>query len=679
MGFFLFLSLRVFAMTRGESRRNWAEICCFGCTCLQLFWPKVVMRKWLNISAKESDYSADTDSDDSDPEGQADEPSTSSPQSQFCEWGRGPRFRNGQKGDEVDNDFADAFPGMRRRKSETFRTQYINTKEIKVCVGTWNVGGKLPTDDLDIDSWLGIGEPADMYVIGMQEIIPLNAGNIFGPEDYRPVPKWENIIRETLNRMRPSKPKFKCYSEPPSPTRFKPSEDGPDVEDELILESDSDGEEEIHPLNEEFNGFNEVRDESSAGEITFVNSEASVSSDDASLGITVHQDLERQFSSPKRLDRLNCLRTEDCMENEEVTVSQTRKFVKTLSGTERIGLSWPEPPLDLLAKHVLNRPNSFKSVKSFKSSKSFGAYHSFKLPRPGENKLQSEAALVEELDLESNMDRKRRPPYVRIVSKQMVGVFLTIWVRRCLRRHIQNLKVSTVGVGVMGYIGNKGSISVSMSIYQTLFCFICTHLTSGEKDADAVKRNADVHDILRRTQFHSISSIGLPRSIRDHERIIWLGDLNYRINLSYEKTRELISRKDWSKLVESDQLIRELRKGRAFDGWCEGSLNFPPTYKYELNSEKYCGEDPKVGRRTPAWCDRILSLGKGMRLLSYRRTELRLSDHRPVTASYMVDVEVFSARKLQRALTFTDAEIENQEGLEVGYLRSGDDGGYRER
>lgn len=226
-----------------------------------------------------------------------------------------------------------------------------------------------------------------------------------------------------------------------------------------------------------------------------------------------------------------------------------------------------------------------------------------------------------------------------------------------------------------GYIGNKGSISVSMSIYQTLFCFVCTHLTSGEKEADAVKRNADVHEILRRTQFHSISSIGLPKSIHDHERIIWLGDLNYRINLSYEKTRQLISKKDWSKLVESDQLSREFRKGRAFDGWCEGTLNFPPTYKYELNSEKYFGEDPKVGRRTPAWCDRILSLGKGMRLLSYRRTDLRLSDHRPVTASYMVEVEVFSPRKLQRALTFTDAEIENHEQLDVGmnYLRFGED------
>lgn len=152
---------------------------------------------------------------------------------------------------------------------------------------------------------------------------------------------------------------------------------------------------------------------------------------------------------------------------------------------------------------------------------------------------------------------------------------------------------------------------------------------------------------------------------------IWLGDLNYRLNLSYEKTRELISKKEWSKLFENDQLARQFKKGRPFDGWSEGVLKFPPTYKYEANSEKYYGDDPKTGRRTPAWCDRILSYGRGMRLLSYRRAELKLSDHRPVTATYMAEVEVFSSRKLQRALTFTDAEIENEEiamdtGIDVG-------------
>ncbi|KAL5560263.1 hypothetical protein UlMin_036474, partial [Ulmus minor] len=70
-------------------------------------------------------------------------------------------------------------------------------------------------------------------------------------------------------------------------------------------------------------------------------------------------------------------------------------------------------------------------------------------------------------------------------------------------------------------------------------------------------------------------------------------------------------------------------------------------------------------------CDRILSYGKGMRLLNYRRAELKFSDHRPVTATFVADVEVFSPRKLQQALTFTDAEIENEdlitdEGMEVG-------------
>lgn len=46
--------------------------------------------------------------------------------------------------------------------------------------------------------------------------------------------------------------------------------------------------------------------------------------------------------------------------------------------------------------------------------------------------------------------------------------------------------------------------------------------------------------------------------------------------------------------------MRELENG-VFGGWSEGVLNFPPTYKYEVNSDKYYGEDPKGGKRSPAW------------------------------------------------------------------------------
>lgn len=50
-----------------------------------------------------------------------------------------------------------------------------------------------------------------------------------------------------------------------------------------------------------------------------------------------------------------------------------------------------------------------------------------------------------------------------------------------------------------------------------------------------------------------------------------------------------------------------------------------------------------------------------MRLVDYRRSEIKVSDHRPVTATYMVELEVFSQKKLQRALTFTDAEVKEED------------------
>ncbi|KAK2404340.1 type IV inositol polyphosphate 5-phosphatase [Trifolium repens] len=586
----------------------------------QSLWATMVMGKWLNIKRRESDdFGSDLDDDDNDDNTDSDNE----------EWGSRSRF-GGNREDEVPSESNEFLPGLRRQKSLTIRSQYINKKELRVCVGTWNVGGKLPPNDFEIDDWLDINHPADIYVLGLQEIVPLNPSNIFVAVDTRPVPKWEKIIRQTLNRVQPKSSKIKSFSDPPSPSKFKPSDDAPDIEEEILLESDSDiGEEvHVHPLVEEHNILDGVTDKQ-----PITDEALNTSLKDSIASDIVDNDLQNQLSYQRRLNRLNCFRDEDSSENIETTTSsqQISKLSRMVSGTERIGLSWPEPPLHLLPQRVLERPASFKPVKSFNKTKSFRASDSFK--------SKSDAMdLLADIDLEALMKRKTRSPYVKIVSKQMVGIFITVWVRRSLRKHIQNLKVSTVGVGVMGYIGNKGSISVSMSIYQTLFCFICTHLTAGEKEADEIKRNADVREIHQRTHFYSLSDIGLPKSIFDHERIIWFGDLNYRISLSYEKTRELISKKQWSKLLERDQLVKEQEKG-VFNGWSEGKLNFPPTYKYEINSDKYIGEDPKVVRRTPAWCDRILSYGNGMKLLSYKRSELKFSDHRPVTSTYLTELE----------------------------------------
>ena len=101
---------------------------------------------------------------------------------------------------------------------------------------------------------------------------------------------------------------------------------------------------------------------------------------------------------------------------------------------------------------------------------------------------------------------------------------------------------------------------MSMSIYQTMFCFVCCHLAAGEKPGDVHKRNADVQEIHRRTRFPAPGDQQLLRDIHDHDfcsRIFWMGDLNYRLDVSYERAHELISTRSWSKLAEMDQVIEE--------------------------------------------------------------------------------------------------------------------------
>jgi hypothetical protein len=50
--------------------------------------------------------------------------------------------------------------------------------------------------------------------------------------------------------------------------------------------------------------------------------------------------------------------------------------------------------------------------------------------------------------------------YSRVASKQMVGLFITVWIRSDLWRHVHNVQVSAVGCGLMNYLGNKVSFKL---------------------------------------------------------------------------------------------------------------------------------------------------------------------------------------------------------------------------
>ncbi|ONM06369.1 Type IV inositol polyphosphate 5-phosphatase 7 [Zea mays] len=260
--------------------------------------------------------------------------------------------------------------------------------------------------------------------------------------------------------------------------------------------------------------------------------------------------------------------------------------------------------------------------------------------------------------------------YCLVASKQMVGLFLMIWARKEMKNDIRNLKVSCVGRGLMGYLGNKGSISISMALHQTSFCFVCSHLTSGQKDGDEHRRNSDVLEILKKTRFPRVCGQyeRSPETILEHDRIIWLGDLNYRIALSYRSVKALVEMRNWKALLEKDQLTREQRGGRVFPGWNEGRIYFPPTYKYSNNSDKYAGEDmnQKEKKRTPAWCDRILWYGRGLSQLSYVRGESRFSDHRPVYSMFIAEVESINHSQIQKMSSWS-SQLDIEELLPYSY------------
>jgi phosphatidylinositol-bisphosphatase len=125
--------------------------------------------------------------------------------------------------------------------------------------------------------------------------------------------------------------------------------------------------------------------------------------------------------------------------------------------------------------------------------------------------------------------------------------------------------------------------------------------------------------------------------IEDHDLIFWFGDLNYRLDLSRERALALLQARRLEDMFVCDQLYQQRMLGNAFVGYKETRPAFWPTYKYDLGSSEY---DTSEKQRVPSWTDRVLWRCKrgACRQERYERHELGGSDHRPISASFSLDV-----------------------------------------
>ncbi|XP_078172364.1 type I inositol polyphosphate 5-phosphatase 5-like isoform X1 [Carex rostrata] len=423
-------------------------------------------------------------------------------------------------------------------------------KEFRVFVATWNVGGKPPNSSLNLEDFLQVEGNPDIYVIGFQEIVPLNAGNVLVLEDNEPATKWLALICQALNSPRDTS----------SPSQ-------PPVDD----------------------SFRDSKNTSNGSGLHFFQK--------SNLKL-----LSKNFRVDSGLVKsCNCSADPSCMRRRARDI---REFMYRFEA----GCDEDAP------------------VTNFGGGIGYSTN------------------------------------YCLVASKQMVGLFLSVWVKTELVQHIGHLRAASVGRGIMGCLGNKGCIAISMSLYWTNFCFVCSHLASGEKEGDELRRNSDVAEILKSTQFPKICKLPgrqIPERILDHERVIWLGDLNYRVALSYDETKFLLEDNDWDTLLEKDQLKIEKEAGRVFKDWKEGKIYFAPTYKYSHNSDSYAGENvkSKKKRRTPAWCDRILWHGDGIEQHQYIRGESRFSDHRPVCAVFTIQVDTSLGGRGRKAFSAIGSRI----------------------
>lgn len=258
--------------------------------------------------------------------------------------------------------------------------------------------------------------------------------------------------------------------------------------------------------------------------------------------------------------------------------------------------------------------------------------------------------------------------YVLLVSEQLVGVLLLVFVKPTLCAYLQGLRTDSKGVGFLGVGGNKGGVAISFRLFDTNFLFINSHLAAHQDEVE----NRRTHFVKLAQHFHVYSynknstlgqldsqldralqqgfedddgvekeeskstplllssltmSTALDEEEDDHCHVFWLGDLNYRVDLDPQQVYDCLQANDLNTLLQHDQLNKERKEGKAFPSFEEGPITFKPTYRYTQGSHDYelkspssppnprdehadpipASEDPKSNyKEIPSWCDRIL-------------------------------------------------------------------------
>eukprot|EP00002_Diphylleia_rotans_P032163 TRINITY_DN6732_c0_g1_i2.p1 TRINITY_DN6732_c0_g1~~TRINITY_DN6732_c0_g1_i2.p1 ORF type:complete len:590 (+),score=131.69 TRINITY_DN6732_c0_g1_i2:58-1827(+) len=258
------------------------------------------------------------------------------------------------------------------------------------------------------------------------------------------------------------------------------------------------------------------------------------------------------------------------------------------------------------------------------------------------------------------------PNYELIQNNTLAAIHLALYAHKSVFPYVKDIRSARVATGIGKVLGNKGGIAVSINIGSTRILFVNSHFAAHQSHVE--QRNMDFHrinsllvprlsvqgatsddtgneDIRNDLAVDSVESSYTPvTSLYDYT--FWLGDLNYRINGNRKLVDAALEKNLMEVLKANDQLNIQRQEGNVFAGFHEEPIDFPPTYKFDKESETY---DSSPKQRIPAWTDRILyhissspqHLKDTFKCLMYHSCkDILLSDHRPVCAVFSVLVNI---------------------------------------
>lgn len=260
--------------------------------------------------------------------------------------------------------------------------------------------------------------------------------------------------------------------------------------------------------------------------------------------------------------------------------------------------------------------------------------------------------------------------YIPIALHLLGGIQFGLFAKKSFLKEIEDVAIADVTCGIGNVFHNKGAIAAFLTLKarnpagmgktdktrskSLRMMFVAAHMAAHVKNADA--RDADFWRIASELEAQAPDGF-LSKLARTKEktqagdrsflfdtvdRVFFSGDLNYRLDLPREYMEcNILNRssrqEDFTDLMKHDQLLKSITEGRSFPGFCEGRITFPPTFKFDKGTDDY---DTSQKKRIPAWTDRILFKKGGTRVLEYTSVaEARHSDHRPVHATFRIDME----------------------------------------